>query len=143
MINHLSVKNIAEIAKDNCIKLIHISTDYVFDGLKLKPYNEKDNTSPKNVYGKTKLDGESAILSTMACDGLIIRTSWLYSEYGNNFLAVCDINLTSAPFSLIMEQRISSFVSTGYNSIILSLTMFCRYLPLAFLDLLFTYSPIV
>jgi dTDP-4-dehydrorhamnose reductase len=86
LINHLSVKNIAEIAKDNCIKLIHISTDYVFDGLKLKPYNEKDNTSPKNVYGKTKLDGENAILSTMACDALIIRTSWLYSEYGNNFV---------------------------------------------------------
>ena len=86
LINHLSVKNIAEIAKDNCIKLIHISTDYVFDGLKIRPYNEKDNTSPKNVYGKTKLDGENAILSTMACDALIIRTSWLYSEYGNNFL---------------------------------------------------------
>ena len=86
LINHLAVKNIAEIARDNCIKLIHISTDYVFDGLKLKPYNEKDITSPINVYGKTKLDGENAIISTMISDAVIIRTSWLYSEYGNNFL---------------------------------------------------------
>lgn len=86
MVNHLVVKNIAEIARDNCIKLIHISTDYVFDGLKQKPYNELDTASPINVYGKTKLDGENAIMSSMANDAVIIRTSWLYSEYGNNFV---------------------------------------------------------
>ena len=85
-VNHLAVKNIAEIARDNCIKLIHISTDYVFDGLKQKPYNELDAASPINVYGKTKLDGESAIMSSMSNDAVIIRTSWLYSEYGNNFV---------------------------------------------------------
>jgi len=85
-VNHLAVKNIAEIARDNCIKLIHISTDYVFDGLKQKPYNELDAASPINVYGKTKLDGENAIMSSMANDAVIIRTSWLYSEYGNNFV---------------------------------------------------------
>ena len=86
LVNHLSVKNIAEIARDNSIKLIHISTDYVFDGLKTEPYIEKDIPSPINVYGKTKLDGEIAIMSSMATDAIIIRTSWLYSEYGNNFL---------------------------------------------------------
>ena len=85
-VNHLAVKNIAEIARDNCIKLIHISTDYVFDGLNQKPYNELDDASPINVYGKTKLDGENAIMSSMFNDAVIIRTSWLYSEYGNNFV---------------------------------------------------------
>jgi len=105
LVNHLSVKNIAEIARDNCIKLIHISTDYVFDGLKLKPYNEKDNTSPKNVYGKTKLDGENAILSTMACDALIIRTSWLYSEYGNNFLdTILKLTQTKEKLNIVSDQ---------------------------------------
>jgi len=86
LVNHLAVKNIAEIASDNSIKLIHISTDYVFDGLSLKPYNEWDATSPINVYGKTKLDGENAIMSSMTHDAIIIRTSWLYSEFGNNFV---------------------------------------------------------
>jgi dTDP-4-dehydrorhamnose reductase len=86
LVNHLSVKNIAEVARDNYIKLIHISTDYVFDGSKLESYDETDNTSPLNVYGKTKLDGENAILSIMELNAIIIRTSWVYSEYGNNFV---------------------------------------------------------
>ena len=86
LVNHLSVKNIAEVARDNHIKLIHISTDYVFDGLKLASYDETDNTSPLNVYGKTKLDGENAILSIMELNAIIIRTSWVYSEHGNNFV---------------------------------------------------------
>jgi len=87
MINHLAVKQVAEIAKSNNIKLIHISTDFVFDGLKHQTYSESDTTSPINIYGKTKLAGENAILSIMKFDAIIIRTSWLYSEYGNNFVA--------------------------------------------------------
>jgi dTDP-4-dehydrorhamnose reductase len=86
LVNHLSVKNIAEVARDNHIKLIHISTDYVFDGSKLASYDETDNTSPLNVYGKTKLDGENAILSIMELNAIIIRASWIYSEHGNNFV---------------------------------------------------------
>ena len=86
LVNHLAVKNIAEVARDNYIKLIHISTDYVFDGSKLESYDETDKTSPLNVYGRTKLDGENAILSTMELNAIIIRTSWLYSKHGNNFV---------------------------------------------------------
>jgi dTDP-4-dehydrorhamnose reductase len=86
MINHIAVKKIAEIAKSNNIKLIHISTDFVFDGLKHKPYFESDASSPLNIYGKTKLKGENAILSIMKFNAIIIRTSWVYSEYGNNFV---------------------------------------------------------
>ena len=87
MINHIAVRKIAEIAKSDNIKLIHISTDFVFDGLKQKPYFESDASSPLNVYGKTKLEGENAILSIMKFNAIIIRTSWVYSEYGNNFVS--------------------------------------------------------
>ena len=86
LINNLAVKKIAEIAKSLNIKLIHISTDFVFDGLKNFPYLETDTTSPINIYGKTKLAGENAILSIMKFNAIIIRTSWVYSEYGNNFV---------------------------------------------------------
>ena len=58
----------------------------VFDGSTLASYDETDNTSPLNVYGKTKLDGENAILSIMELNAIIIRTSWVYSEHGNNFV---------------------------------------------------------
>jgi dTDP-4-dehydrorhamnose reductase len=86
LINHLAVKKIAEIAQSNNIKLIHISTDFVFDGFKSQPYLESDATYPLNIYGKTKLAGENAVISIMKFNAIIIRTSWVYSEYGNNFV---------------------------------------------------------
>ena len=86
-INHLAVKRLAEISKAQKAKLIHISTDYVFDGESNKPYKETDKTNPINVYGKTKLAGEKSLQEIMPTDAIIIRTSWLYSEYGNNFVS--------------------------------------------------------
>ena len=85
-INHLSVAQLAQIAKMQQAKLIHISTDYVFDGESDKPYTETDITNPINIYGKTKLAGEQALKEIMPTDAIIIRTSWVYSEYGNNFV---------------------------------------------------------
>ncbi|SVE38673.1 uncharacterized protein METZ01_LOCUS491527, partial [marine metagenome] len=85
-INHLAVKQIAEIANHQKTKLIHISTDYVFDGESDNPYSESDKTNPINVYGKTKLAGEQAIFLAMPNNAIIIRTSWVYSEFGNNFV---------------------------------------------------------
>ena len=85
-INHLAVENLAKIAKQNKIKLIHISTDYVFDGLSCKPYVEKDVPNPKSVYGQTKLSGELAMQHINPINSIIIRTSWVYSKFGNNFL---------------------------------------------------------
>ncbi len=84
-INHLAVKQLAEISKKNNSILLHISTDYVFDGTSYKPYVESDPINPQNIYGSTKLKGEQAI-HAVACDAIIIRTSWVYSEYGNNFV---------------------------------------------------------
>ena len=85
-INHLAVANFAQIAKDKNIKLIHISTDYVFDGTNHKPYVETDTSNPQSVYGKTKLDGELAIQAMNPANSIIIRTSWVYSKFGNNFV---------------------------------------------------------
>ncbi len=85
-INHLAVKHLAQISKEREIKLIHISTDYVFDGKNYKPYKEEDKTNPPSVYGKTKLAGEKAFLDIAPKNSLIIRTSWVYSSYGENFV---------------------------------------------------------
>ena len=65
--------------------LIHVSTDFVFDGNSKIPYKENDDTNPQSIYGETKLNGELAIQASK-CKHIIIRTAWVYSEYGNNFL---------------------------------------------------------
>lgn len=85
-INHLAVKNLGAISKDLDIALIHISTDYVFNGINYKPYLETDTPDPKNIYGKTKLDGELSLLDINPKNSIIIRTSWVYSSFGNNFV---------------------------------------------------------
>lgn len=85
LINHIGPKNLAEICRKRNGFLIHISTDYVFDGTKNSPYTETDETKPLGVYGETKLRGESAIINS-GCEFVIIRTSWLYSSFGKNFL---------------------------------------------------------
>lgn len=85
-INHLAVANFAQIAKEKGIKLVHISTDYVFDGTAYKPYTETDTPNPQSVYGKTKLAGETAMQHINPTNSIIIRTSWVYSAYGNNFV---------------------------------------------------------
>lgn len=84
-INHLAVANLARACKKSGVKLIHISTDYLFDGKKSAPYHEKDIVKPQSVYGITKLEGETAILRS-EIKSIIIRTSWLYSAYGTNFV---------------------------------------------------------
>lgn len=85
-INHLAAANLAQISKEFNIKLIHISTDYVFDGQNCKPYLEDNQTNPQGVYGATKLAGEKAIQKLNPKNSIIIRTSWVYSYYGTNFV---------------------------------------------------------
>lgn len=84
-INHLALKELSSRAMSLGIPLLHVSTDYVFDGRGFKPYCEYESTNPQNVYGVTKLRGEGAIVES-GCRGAIIRTSWVYSEFGNNFV---------------------------------------------------------
>lgn len=85
LINSDAVKILAESCKAHDTLLIHISTDYVFDGTSEQPYKENDQVSPNNVYGKTKAEGERHIINS-GCSYIIVRTSWLYSSYGNNFV---------------------------------------------------------
>ncbi|WP_339626195.1 dTDP-4-dehydrorhamnose reductase [uncultured Maribacter sp.] len=84
-INVLGARNLAIACKSNDAVLIHISTDFVFDGVNTKPYNEEDKVNPLSIYGLTKLNGELVIADSLK-EYFIIRTSWLYSEHGNNFL---------------------------------------------------------
>ena len=84
--NHLAVEYLARISKSKNIKLVHISTDYVFDGKNYKPYNEEDSVNPQGIYGITKQKGEQIMLDINPENSLIIRTSWVYSYYGKNFL---------------------------------------------------------
>ena len=83
--NAEAVSNLAKAAKANDALLVHISTDYVFDGKSAIPYKETDRTNPLNEYGRSKLAGDEAVMNE-GCRYLIFRISWLYSPYGNNFL---------------------------------------------------------
>jgi dTDP-4-dehydrorhamnose reductase len=85
-INHLATKHLATIAKEENISLVHISTDYVFDGTNHTPYIESDSVNPQSVYGATKLQGEEALIKINPKNSIIIRTSWVYSSFGQNFV---------------------------------------------------------
>ena len=93
LINNRAVANLAMAAKEGGATLIHVSTDYVFDGCGCVPYKEDDATAPTGVYGVTKLAGEHAVVAS-GCKHIIIRTAWLYSRWGNNFLKTM-LRLTS------------------------------------------------
>ena len=84
-LNHLAPANLARVAAKHQIGLIHVSTDYVFNGEHHLPYKEDEPTCPNSVYGATKLAGEQAILSIHP-EAVVIRTAWLYSTFGNNFV---------------------------------------------------------
>ena len=80
-INVIGPKNLAKTG----VPLVHVSTDYVFDGQNCVPYKESDKTAPRSVYGVTKLSGEQSVIDN-ASTAVVIRTAWLYSEFGNNFV---------------------------------------------------------
>lgn len=84
-LNTGAVGNLAEAAVKNGTRVIHISTDYVFSGQGCRPYEENDEPYPQSIYGRTKLEGE-ALLTSFCQNALIIRTAWLYSEFGGNFV---------------------------------------------------------
>ncbi|WP_448563836.1 dTDP-4-dehydrorhamnose reductase [Thalassotalea ganghwensis] len=85
-INQHAVKNIAKLAKKYNIRLLHVSTDFVFDGQQSNAYLVNDTTNPCSVYGASKLAGEQEIQTHCSENSAIVRTSWLYSSYGNNFV---------------------------------------------------------
>lgn len=104
-VNHGAVANLANIARELDATLVHYSTDYVFDGEANLPYAVDATTAPLNMYGRTKLDGERAIVKS-GCEYLIIRTSWLYAPHGANFVNTI-LRLASERESLrvVTDQR--------------------------------------
>jgi dTDP-4-dehydrorhamnose reductase len=111
-VNVLGPKNLAIACKKNKVKIIHISTDFVFDGSSKKPYLESDATNPLGVYGKTKLDGEKALIENTD-EYFIIRTSWVYSQFGNNFMKTM-LRLASERDSL---NIVSDQIGTPTNAV--------------------------
>ncbi len=103
-VNATAVKHLATAcAKVNAL-LIHISTDYVFDGKSFRPYTETDTASPKSFYGKTKLDGEIEVIFN-AKRALIFRTSWLYSSHGKNFVkTIASKTKTEKELKVVYDQ---------------------------------------
>ncbi|MCC3703427.1 dTDP-4-dehydrorhamnose reductase [Rouxiella badensis] len=104
-VNTLGPENLAHAARSVGAKLIHVSTDYVFDGKGTQPYRETDTTNPLGVYGKTKLDGENAVQAILP-EAAIIRTAWVFSEYGSNFVKTM-VNLAEKrdELGIVSDQR--------------------------------------
>jgi dTDP-4-dehydrorhamnose reductase len=103
-VNAVGPKNLAAAAKKYHAKLVHVSTDYVFDGTKRSPYLEDDLTNPVNVYGETKRAGELSVLDNYS-SAIVIRTSWVFSEYGNNFVkTMLKLSQTRPELTIIDDQ---------------------------------------
>ena len=108
IVNNIAVENIAKLCSELNLQLIHISTDYVFDGLTNLPYHERNNTNPKNYYGLTKLEGENKILNEKLENSVIIRTSWLYSNLENNFVNKIITKIGNQRKICVVEDEIGS-----------------------------------
>jgi dTDP-4-dehydrorhamnose reductase len=106
-INGAAVKTLATICREQKIRLIHISTDYVFDGAGNKPIPEDAMGNPLSVYGKSKLEGEKHVLATLS-DAYVIRTSWVYSTYGKNFVKTISHVASERQFIGVVNDQIGS-----------------------------------
>lgn len=107
LINVDATKQLAEICKTFNTTLIHISTDYIFDGTNRRPYLESDKPSPINYYGHTKNEGERAIMTTLS-NYFILRTSWLYSMYGKNFVTTIVNKIKQNANLTVVDSQIGS-----------------------------------
>ena len=104
LINVDAVKLLATAAQAHNARVIHVSTDYVFDGKGHRPYREDDTTCPQSVYGSTKLDGEKALFDA-APSSVVLRTAWLYSPYGKNFVkTMLMLGKTRDSLNVVVDQ---------------------------------------
>lgn len=106
-INHLAIATLASLCQGSGAKLVHVSTDYVFDGTSPVAYKEDDKPNPRSVYGVTKLAGEIAC-STNCPESIIIRTAWVYSEFGNNFVKTMLRLMTERDTLSVVNDQIGS-----------------------------------
>lgn len=113
-VNAYGVFKLAKIAKKYDITLIHFSTDYIFNGLKKSPYKIKDKAIPLNEYGKSKFFGEQLLNSKIQTNCLILRVSWLYSQFPNNFLSYLIKKIIEGQ-DLMMVNDLKSIPTSTYN----------------------------
>jgi dTDP-4-dehydrorhamnose reductase len=111
-INHLAIATLASLCADSGAKLVHISTDFVFDGRSPVAYKESDQPNPKSVYGLTKLAGETACLKKCP-ESIIIRTAWVYSEFGNNFVKTMLRLMTERDSLSVVNDQVGSPTYAG------------------------------
>ncbi|WP_395344569.1 dTDP-4-dehydrorhamnose reductase [Ningiella sp. W23] len=107
-INAMAVANLAKAAKEVGAHFVHVSTDYVFSGDKGSPYLPNDQINPINAYGKSKAEGEQFIQSEFATNSCILRTSWVYSATGNNFVKTMLMLMASKPALTVVDDQIGS-----------------------------------
>ena len=111
-LNTGAVGNLGESAVKTGAKVIHISTDYVFSGQGFRPYEENDEPYPQGIYGRTKLEGE-ALLTSFCQNAMIIRTAWLYSEFGKNFVKTMLSLAESRPEINVVADQIGTPTYAG------------------------------
>ncbi|ESU30006.1 dTDP-4-dehydrorhamnose reductase [Flavobacterium limnosediminis JC2902] len=128
-INVIGTKNLADACKKHNSILLHISTDFVFDGEKITPYTEDDLPNPTGVYGQTKLDGEQA-LQTIWEKHFIVRTSWVYSQFGNNFMKTM-LRLASErdTLSVVNDQIGTPTHAVDLAEALIGMIVFCHANP--------------
>ena len=129
LINVIGPKNIAEVCKQYNTILLHISTDFVFDGTAKKPYTEDDVPNPTGVYGQTKLDGEIAI-QTICEKHFIIRTSWVYSPFGNNFMkTMIRLGNEKGELSVVSDQFGTPTNAIDLAETLINIIQYCQTEP--------------
>ena len=111
-INHKAVAILAEVCADNSATLIHISTDYIFDGNATTPYKEDVVPAPQSIYGRTKLLGEEAVAKS-ECRAIVLRTAWLYSEFGRNFVKTMRGLMSSRPEIKVVADQFGTPTYAG------------------------------
>ncbi|MDH3327384.1 MAG: dTDP-4-dehydrorhamnose reductase [Gammaproteobacteria bacterium] len=121
LINETGARNVAEACQAESVRLIHVSTDYVFNGQKDSPYNEKDVVDPQNVYGLSKYKGEQAIREVMP-NHIILRVSWVFGLYGNNFVkSIIRLARERTELSIVADQLGCPTSTVNIASVILQI----------------------
>ena len=124
-INRDAVKNLADAAKGK-VRIVQVSTDYVFDGRGNSPYRETDKTNPQSVYGKSKWEGEE-ILQAICPESIIIRTAWLYSIFGNNFVkTMLRLSREKSEWNVVCDQWGTPTYAADLAQAILSIIVFAE-----------------
>ncbi|GBU07990.1 NAD(P)-dependent oxidoreductase [Bacteroidales bacterium] len=124
LVNKYAVENLA-LAAAGKAKIIHISTDYVFDGTATSPYKETDPTNPNSVYGRTKQEGE-AVLMRYCKESIIIRTAWLYSSFGNNFVKTMrKLGIERESLNVVADQVGTPTYAGDLAKTIMEILLFC------------------